>query len=95
MIFKLGLGWQITKTPLTMANYHLVQQRGASCNFATQSEMNRGEVAACVNGDNVATLNGDKSGAKTTPCRHGDLGIQIATSIFAVWSRCGTRGDLR
>ena len=76
-----------------MVNYHLVQQRGVSCNFATQSEMSREVVAVCANGDQGATLNGDFSGAKTTPCRHGELGIQTATSIYAVWSRVGLGGD--
>ena len=76
-----------------MANYHLVQQRGAVCNFTTQSDFYREEFTVFGKWRPRTTLNGDKSGAKTTLCRHGDLGMQIVTSIYAVSSRFGLGGD--
>ena len=35
-----------------------------------------------------------ESGAKTTPCRNGDLGMQTVISIYVVWSRFGIGSDL-
>ena len=77
-----------------MANYHLVQQRGSLCNFPHQSEMySKGGRCFGVHGE-LGMQMAKQSGAKTTPCRHGDLGMQTVTSIYTVWSRFRIGGDL-
>ena len=47
-----------------------------------------------AHGNPRATQIAKESGAKTTLCRHGDIKLQTATSIYVVLSRFGIGGDL-